>query len=136
MVMCFHPGRTARQTESLRIPLTDDQSRLNDDGSIAVDQYFETCRTGIFAAGDVHGEIRLIPVAWAEGIQAAIYAFDEITRPYWLNENRLRSSGPQLCFLRIRRRYVQSESTTSICEFPSRRRYLAPASKDKPSLSS
>jgi pyruvate/2-oxoglutarate dehydrogenase complex dihydrolipoamide dehydrogenase (E3) component len=62
--------------------------RLNEDGSIAVDQYYETSRPGIFAAGDVHGDIRLIPVAWAEGIQAAIYAFDEITRPYWLNEKR------------------------------------------------
>lgn len=63
--------------------------QLNDDGSIAVDQCFETSRPGIFAAGDVHGHIKLIPVAWAEGIQAAIYAFDEITQPYWLNEHRL-----------------------------------------------
>ena len=31
-----------------------------------------------------------ITVAWAEGIQAAIYAFKEITSPYWLNEKRLR----------------------------------------------
>lgn len=63
--------------------------RLNDDGSIAIDQYYETSRPGIFAAGDVHGDIKLIPVAWADGIQAAIYAFDEITRPHWLNEKRL-----------------------------------------------
>ena len=34
--------------------------------------------------------IALITVAWAEGIQAAIYAFKEITSPYWLNEKRLR----------------------------------------------
>ncbi len=32
----------------------------------------------------------LITVAWADGIQAAIYAFKEITSPYWLNERRLR----------------------------------------------
>ncbi len=64
--------------------------RLNDDGSIAVDPYFETSRHGIFAIGDVHGDIKLITVAWAEGIQAAIYAFKEITSPYWLNEKRLR----------------------------------------------
>ncbi|MFV1968853.1 MAG: NAD(P)/FAD-dependent oxidoreductase, partial [Pirellulaceae bacterium] len=64
--------------------------RLNDDGSIAIDPYFETSRSGIFAAGDVHGDIKLITVAWAEGIQAAIYAFKEITSPYWLNEKRLR----------------------------------------------
>ena len=63
--------------------------RLNDDGSIAIDPYFETSRRGIFAVGDVHGEIKLITVAWAEGIQAAIHAFKEITSPYWLNEKRL-----------------------------------------------
>ena len=64
--------------------------RLNDDGSIAIDPYFETSRRGVFAVGDVHGDIKLITVAWAEGIQAAIYAFKEITSPYWLNEKRLR----------------------------------------------
>jgi len=63
---------------------------LNDDGSIAVDPYFETSRKGIFAVGDVHGDIKLIAVAWAEGIQAAIHAFKEITSPYWLNEKRLK----------------------------------------------
>lgn len=64
--------------------------RLNEDGSIAIDPYFETSRQGIFAVGDVHGDIKLIAVAWAEGIQAAIHAFKEITSPYWLNEKRLR----------------------------------------------
>ncbi len=63
--------------------------RQNDDGSIAIDPYFETSRRDIFAVGDVHGDIKLIAVAWAEGIQAAIYAFKEITSPYWLNEKRL-----------------------------------------------
>jgi thioredoxin reductase len=66
--------------------------RLNDDGSIAIDPYFETSRQGIFAVGDVHGDIKLIAVAWAEGIQAAIHAFKEISSPYWLNEKRLRDS--------------------------------------------
>lgn len=64
--------------------------RLNQDGSIAIDPYYETSREGLFAVGDVHGDIKLITVAWAEGIQAAIYAFKEITSPYWLNEKRLR----------------------------------------------
>ena len=64
--------------------------RLNDDGSITIDPYYETGRHGIFAVGDVHGDIKLIAVAWAEGIQAAIYALKEITSPYWLNEKRLR----------------------------------------------
>lgn len=64
--------------------------RLNDDSSVAVDAYYETSRNGIFAVGDVHGDIKLVAVAWAEGIQAAIYAFKEITSPFWLNEKRLR----------------------------------------------
>ncbi|MCA9078400.1 MAG: FAD-dependent oxidoreductase, partial [Planctomycetaceae bacterium] len=64
--------------------------RLNEDGSMVIDPYFETSRKGIFAVGDVHGDIKLVTVAWAEGIQAAIYAFKEITSPYWLNEKRLR----------------------------------------------
>ena len=63
--------------------------RLNEDGSISIDPYFETSRRGIFAIGDVHGDIKLVTVAWAEGIQAAIHAFKEITSPYWLNEKRL-----------------------------------------------
>ena len=63
---------------------------MNHNGSIAIDPYYETSRRGIFAVGDVHGDIKLITVAWAEGIQAAIYAFKEITSPYWLNEKRLR----------------------------------------------
>jgi pyruvate/2-oxoglutarate dehydrogenase complex dihydrolipoamide dehydrogenase (E3) component len=68
------------------------QLRLNEDGSITIDPYFETSRPGIFAVGDVHGDIKLIAVAWAEGIQAAIHAFKEITSPYWLNEKRLRDN--------------------------------------------
>jgi len=66
--------------------------KLNEDGSIAIDPYFETSREGIFAVGDVHGDVKLIAVAWAEGIQAAIHAFKEITSPYWLNEKRLRDN--------------------------------------------
>ncbi|MEO2034537.1 MAG: hypothetical protein ABGZ35_20875 [Planctomycetaceae bacterium] len=46
----------------------------------------------MFAVGDVHGDIKLIVVAWAEGIQAAIHAFREITSPYWLNEKRLQDN--------------------------------------------
>jgi len=66
--------------------------KVNEDGSISIDPYFETSRRGIFAVGDVHGDIKLITVAWAEGIQAAIHAFKEITSPYWLNERRLRDN--------------------------------------------
>ena len=66
--------------------------KLNEDGSISIDPYFETSRRGLFAVGDVHGDIKLIAVGWAEGIQAAIHAFKEITSPYWLNEKRLRDN--------------------------------------------
>jgi thioredoxin reductase len=66
--------------------------KLNEDGSISIDPYFETSRKGIFAVGDVHGDIKLVTVAWAEGIQAAIHAFKEITSPYWLSEKRLRDN--------------------------------------------
>src|SRR5262245_57270837 len=76
---------------------------LNDDGSIAVDPYFETSRKGIFAVGDVHGDIKLIAVAWAEGIQAAIHAFKEITSPYWLNEKRLKDHKIALIGAKIAR---------------------------------
>lgn len=60
------------------------------DGSIAIDAYYETSRKGIFAVGDIHGDIKLVTVAWAEGIQAAVYAFKEISSPYWINEKRLK----------------------------------------------
>jgi thioredoxin reductase (NADPH) len=66
--------------------------KLNEDGSMSIDPYFETSRKGIFAVGDVHGDIKLIAVAWAEGIQAAIHAFKEITSPYWVNEKRRRDN--------------------------------------------
>jgi thioredoxin reductase len=64
--------------------------KLNKDASISIDPYFETSREGILAVGDVHGDIKLMTVAWAESIQAAIHAFKEITSRYWLSEKRLR----------------------------------------------
>lgn len=84
--------------------------RRNDDGSLAVDSYYETSRSGVFAVGDVHGDIKLIVVAWAEGIQAAIYAFKEITSPYWLNEKRLRDlkivlTGEKLAEAALRKKH-------------------------------
>lgn len=83
---------------------------LNDDGSIAVDPYFETSRRGLFAVGDVHGDIKLIAVAWAEGIQAAIHAFKEITSPYWLNEKRLKDHKIALIGEKIARAASRAKS--------------------------
>lgn len=86
--------------------------RLNDDGSIAIDPYYETSRRGLFAVGDVHGDIKLITVAWAEGIQAAIYAFKEITSPYWLNEKRLRDAKIAIIGEKITEAAVRKKSPT------------------------
>jgi ferredoxin/flavodoxin---NADP+ reductase len=80
---------------------------LNDDGAVAIDPYFETSRRGIFAVGDVHGDIKLIAVAWAEGIQAAIHAFREITSPFWLNEKRLHDNKLALIAERLSQAAVQ-----------------------------
>jgi pyruvate/2-oxoglutarate dehydrogenase complex dihydrolipoamide dehydrogenase (E3) component len=80
---------------------------LNDDGVVAIDPYFETSRRGIFAVGDVHGDIKLIAVAWAEGIQAAIHAFREITSPYWLNEKRLHDNKLELIAERLGEAAIQ-----------------------------
>ncbi|NQV29042.1 MAG: NAD(P)/FAD-dependent oxidoreductase [Rhodopirellula sp.] len=81
--------------------------KLNDEGAVAIDPYFETSRHGIFAVGDVHGDIKLIAVAWAEGIQAAIHAFHEITSPYWLNEKRLHDNKLTLIAERLSQAAVQ-----------------------------
>ena len=81
--------------------------RLKPDGSIVIDPYFETSRKGIFAVGDVHGDIKLIAVAWAEGIQAAIHAFREITSPYWLNEKRLQDNKLALIADRLSEAVIQ-----------------------------
>ena len=65
-------------------------------GRLTVDGQYRTGVPHIFAVGDVHGDIKLIAVAWAEGIQAAIHAFNEITSPYWLNEKRLKELQKKL----------------------------------------
>ena len=57
---------------------------MNTDGSIKVDGKYETSRKGVFAAGDVNGDVMLIAVACARGIEAAINSFSSIKKPYWL----------------------------------------------------
>lgn len=54
------------------------------DGSMRVDRSLQTNIKGVFAAGDVTGEVRLIATACAEGIVAAVHAFETIKKPYWL----------------------------------------------------
>jgi thioredoxin reductase len=55
------------------------------DGSVKVDEHLQTNIRGVYAAGDITGEIRLIAIACAEGITAAINAFEELKQPYWLH---------------------------------------------------
>ncbi|RMF06681.1 NAD(P)/FAD-dependent oxidoreductase [Candidatus Woesearchaeota archaeon] len=56
----------------------------NEDKSIKVDRNQETSIKGVFAAGDITGEVKLIAVACAEGIVAAVHTFESIKKPYWL----------------------------------------------------
>ena len=58
--------------------------RIRRDGSVKVDKNLQTNIKGVFAAGDVTGEVRLVATACAEGIVAAVHAFEEIKQPYWL----------------------------------------------------
>jgi ferredoxin/flavodoxin---NADP+ reductase len=55
-------------------------------GMIKVDLNMETSIEGVFAAGDLVGDVKLISVACAEGIIAAVKTFNEIKKPYWLNK--------------------------------------------------
>ena len=64
--------------------LENNELRLSKDGSVEVDRSLQTNIEGIFAAGDVTGEVRLISTACSEGIIAAVHAFEEIKRPYWI----------------------------------------------------
>jgi ferredoxin/flavodoxin---NADP+ reductase len=55
-------------------------------GMIKVNERQETSIPGVFAAGDLVGDVKLIAVACAEGIMAAIHTFETIKKPYWLNK--------------------------------------------------
>lgn len=54
------------------------------DGSVRVNKNLETNIKGVFAAGDVTGEVRVIAKACADGITAAVHTFETIKKPYWL----------------------------------------------------
>jgi thioredoxin reductase (NADPH) len=59
--------------------------KLRKDYSLKVNKNLQTNIKGVFAAGDITGEVRLISTACAEGIVAAIHAFETIKKPYWLH---------------------------------------------------
>jgi len=57
---------------------------MEKDGSVKTDENLETNIRGVFAAGDVTGEVRVLATACAEGIVAAVHTFETIKKPYWL----------------------------------------------------
>jgi thioredoxin reductase (NADPH) len=71
--------------EPVKIFLENNGFELQKDMSLNVDRNLQTNIAGVFAAGDVTGEVRLIVTACAEGIVAAVHAFETIKKPYWLH---------------------------------------------------
>jgi thioredoxin reductase len=71
--------------EPVKIFLENNGFKLRKDGSLKVNKNLQTNVKGVFAAGDVTGEVRLIVTACAEGIVAAVHAFETIKKPYWLH---------------------------------------------------
>jgi len=71
--------------EPVKAFLENNGFELQEDGSLKVDKNLQTNIKGVFAAGDVIGEVRLIVTACAEGIIAAVHAFETIKKPYWLH---------------------------------------------------
>jgi len=55
-------------------------------GMIKVNARMETSVSGVFAAGDIASDVKLIAVACSQGIIAAISTFDSIKKPYWLTK--------------------------------------------------
>lgn len=62
--------------------------KLSKDGSIKVDDHMETSMEGVFAAGDVAGEINLIAIACSSGIRAAIGVFKYLNKEFSLRVHR------------------------------------------------
>jgi len=54
---------------------------------IKVNARMETNIKGVFACGDLVGDVKLIAVACAQGIIAAISTFNSIKKPYWLSKS-------------------------------------------------
>jgi len=64
--------------------LKNNRFEMEKDGSVKTDENLETNIKGVFAAGDVTGEVRVLATACAEGIVAAVHTFETIKKPYWL----------------------------------------------------
>ena len=68
---------TGRKPNLTGLGLENVSVRLNENGSIAVDQHFQTSESSIFALGDVTGGMELTPVALAEGMAFARREFNQ-----------------------------------------------------------
>ena len=64
---------TGRLPNTENLGLTNINLKLNDNGSIYVNEYYETSISNIYAIGDVIGKIELTPVAIAEGMAITEY---------------------------------------------------------------
>ena len=63
-------------------------AKLTDDGYIAVDRWMRTSVRYVYAAGDVIGGVKQIVTAAAEGAIAALSAYEDLTNPYWKNDEK------------------------------------------------
>lgn len=66
---------TGRHPKLDNLGLENTKIVLNSKGFIDVDKYYETAEPGVFAIGDVVGQIQLTPVALAQGMAVARYLF-------------------------------------------------------------
>jgi thioredoxin reductase (NADPH) len=62
--------------------------KLDESGFIEVDRNCRTNIPRIYAAGDVTGGVRQIVTAVGEGSTAAIAAFEDISHPYWIKNEK------------------------------------------------
>ena len=67
---------TGRKANTDGLGLENTAVQVNKNGSIAVNEYFETTEPGVYALGDVVGNMALTPVAIAEGMVLASNLFN------------------------------------------------------------
>ncbi len=61
---------------------------LTSGGYIKVDRWMRTNVRYVYAAGDVIGGVKQIVTSAAEGATAALTAYEDLTSPYWKNDER------------------------------------------------
>lgn len=66
---------TGRKPNTDNLGLENTTVKLRDNGSIEIDEHFQTAESGLYALGDVVGRVTLTPVAIAEGMVLASNLF-------------------------------------------------------------